>query len=187
MRKENQQQWLREIDNDQNVQGINTLDDTQKDGAGKRWFPSQVIQPGIVLGHYNPSEGRYELVTPYYGEHTLVYDDTSASTYTLTAPAGHRYRVVWFAHFNITRASTITAQATIGGVTAAAFASSVSANTVAIGRWAVAVGGMSSGATNTSPMEVVLNPGDSITITDTTFVAADTVGNVALYWDEVIA
>lgn len=113
----NIQEHLRKVEDDQALNGISRLDETQRDQDDRHYAVSQLIQPNIPMGWYNPSTGRYVLGYPGYFEPNSSYTTASQAALTLTCPTGHRYEVYYAGCRNATQASNATLSAVIGGNT----------------------------------------------------------------------
>lgn len=166
-----QQEWLRKIELDQNIVGLETIEDTLKNEAFRKWFLSQVLSPTINMGHYNNDTGRIVLNAAIPG---LSFNTAAVATHTLTVPAGSTYRVIAGAFVNNTRNYGGTLTASIGGQ-AMTFMSSAAGSTT-LGRWCIWIGSAGLNASNAYPGiagPVVLAAGDTITFTDASFVAGD--------------
>jgi len=168
-----QSEWLKEIDDDQNVNGLERLTTTLKNALNKHWFHSQVIQPTTQLFQYNSVTGRYE--TMFSDTQTITANTANAATSTLTCPAGRSYKVYWATRNNATRAATYTLDAVINGVALALIPDD--GQTIAINEARLFFGPSSYLDLGTLGHIVlpyiILQPGDTLTITDTTWVALD--------------
>lgn len=86
--------WLRKVDEDQNLSGLNNMDLTLRNGPHKPFFVSQVIQPVVSVGSYDNITGRYE---PGSGERGAILIETStvsAQTTTFLIPAGEVWEII---------------------------------------------------------------------------------------------
>lgn len=167
-----QQKHLERIEVDQSIQGIEQLDDTIRNDAGRHFFVSQAIQPGIDQGWYNPQTGRYVLGVPEHLTHTIDADNTSAATSSWTVPTGRKWIIHGLFGSNNNRATGLTV--TIGGVVCNRTANNSVTQTLSyhmIGSSGSAV--MQSG--------LVLDAGTTIALTDQAFVAADVVNHTIVY------
>jgi len=172
-----QQEWLRKVELDQNVVGLETIEDTLKNEEFRKWFMSQVLNGTFKMGYYNATTGRFELGA-HIPEQTVQYSAVSADANTFTVPAGARGVKVHVAMTeNDTRNYGAVLSGTING-TAVANLFTAAAASATSGRSLVMVGAAGpTGATNLSGLSgpIVLLPGDSLTMTLNNFVAADTV------------
>lgn len=172
---ETQQQWLREIDKDQNVSGLTTLSMALKNGPFKKWFVSQVIQPTAEFSVYDPGTGRMVLGGIAPPQAFVQYTAVSAGSDTLDAPAGYYYIVTLAYLQNETRAGTVQMSGVIQGTAMAAIADS-GAGAMTVNETEYSIGG----ATGTSGYAGIAGPvildgdlGDELTQTNVNYVAAD--------------
>lgn len=173
---EGQAKWLEKVEKDQNISGLNTLDDTLKNEAGRHWFPSQSIQPSIPVSYYDQINGYYVMGTPTTGRVYITRSEVSQAVYTFTAQ--FRCRIIYLSHRNDTRAhgSTVSIKGTelIG--------SAVTAFTQA--REHPIIGGISNvdeAVVQGLNSGIILEIGETLVHTDATFVAADVTERVIVY------
>lgn len=106
---------LKKIEDDQPLNGIETIDDTQRNDTGRHWFVSQEIGPKADMAWYNRTSGRL-IPGPYgYFVPDSSWSTASVAALTLTCPAGHRYRVYYAAARNVTQATDAVLSGTING------------------------------------------------------------------------
>lgn len=109
------QKHLSKIEDDQSIQGIDTIDDTIRNDAGRKFFVSQEIGPKADMAWYNRTTGRL-IPGPYgYFVPNSSWTTTSAAALTLTCAAGHRYRVYYAGARNATQATDLVLSGVIGG------------------------------------------------------------------------
>lgn len=106
-RLETQAQWLKEIEPDQNIEGIETAILPDLRARFKKWFSSHVIQPTVALARYNPITGKYELGPEDRNADTLVTSVVSAATTDFVITDGQTWEIVLLGAQNNTRASGI--------------------------------------------------------------------------------
>ena len=196
MRKEtyNQSEWLKDITKDQNIENLDHITLTRWDGL-RRWFASRILQPTFDMGYYDTSTGSIVLGVP-----TTTFSDlpreseidtstTSAATYTLTCPAGHRYVVTACGYSNGTRVTAGQLELTKSGGAAKILLKGTTAG-LATYVWKLigAYNSASNAAGFNSSIEgpIILGPGDVLTIRDNSFVAADTMYYYFMYQDVVL-
>lgn len=171
-----QNEHLKHIEEDQSIEGIETVDDTLKNQPGRKWFNSQVLQPVIIVGGYSETDGRYFLGN--WRENMVPnsqFNTTAAlGSNTLTCPAGHRYRVYYAHGANYTAAAVSVLSGSIGGNAVVAFrgAPALTDNPI------VVIGGTSAvdavaGTYNNTVNEIWLNAGDTLTQTIATAAGND--------------
>jgi len=176
-----QAEWLKDIEPDQNVIGINTLDETRKDEAGRKYFVSQVLQPGIEFGRYDRNTGKYTL--SQYNAMVVSQNVAAQAALTLTNPttSGVFYRVHVAGIMNSTRLSARVLSGTIGGtaITSLAYqgAGLQSRTDILLGSAGPTSTTISSGIAG----PIILSPGDSLTLTDGSFVAGDSMLHFFIY------
>lgn len=144
------------------------------------FFESRELKPALAAGWYNPVTKKYNL-GPSWSESMMKpiieWSTASAQTSVLTCAAGYRYKVIFFGFQNETRATAYTVSAVIGGVTAQIMDSGAGTNTVSE-TWGLGL------ATGSSLQPDVMGPiwleaGDTITMSQTTYQAAD---NTEFFW-----
>lgn len=104
-RLETQAQWLKEIEPDQNIEGIETAILPDLRARFKKWFHSHVIQPTVALARYNPLTGKYELGPEDRNAHTLAFSTTSAQVTDFVITNGQTWEILWFGGEDQTTAS----------------------------------------------------------------------------------
>jgi len=182
-----QAEWLKKIEPDQNVNGLERFIATIKNELGRKWFHSQVLQPTTPTAWYNPTSGRYVLGPHGYFVPGSSYTTTSQAALTLTCPTSHRYRVYYASCRNATQASTISLSANIGGNAITDMltpgSTGILTTNVAVGACG-AVGDLAGNpSTPITPNEVWLNAGDTLTMTLTTYAAANNTEHIFLFED----
>lgn len=183
--------WLKEIELDQNLRGIDSLPLTVKNEQGRLWYLSQVLNPELDQGHYDPNDGRYH--NGPYVPHTAT-NYTSAvnnTTQTLTCPASRAYKVTAVGLMNNTTAPQFTSVYTPLGGTASTLTSMGGAGT-ATNSMNFCIGGVARGGPLTETAGEILNgplwmrPGDTLAVTQTNPVAGDTISILFVYEEYVI-
>lgn len=178
---EHMSKWLEKIEEDQNVKGIETLDDTIKNDYGRHWFLRQDLSPTIETGVYNSVTGR---INKRYGKYATSANTTSQATHTLTCPAGRRYIVTHAGYSNGNRATVGSLTLNGGVITNGTTAGGAAIMWNMIGS---TVSGQSNAlAFNQSIQTLVLEEGDVLVITDGSFVAADTMRHYFRYEEVVL-
>lgn len=176
--------WLKNIESDQNANGIERIWLTIRNELRRKWFVSQSVAPTIKIGEYNSYTGKFE---PIRGSQAIQYSTVSLGTNSLTCPSGHRYIVKYASILNSTTGTGVTLSGSINGsaITLLTYAATVTGvNMVTIGMPFTidAVAGFFPAIMN--PIE--LNPGDSLTMTSDGFVALDAMQYVWVYEDVVL-
>jgi hypothetical protein len=186
MKHKTQQEWLKDVDIDQNVNGLATLTQTLKNALNKRWFASQVVQPVVYIGTYNHATGKYELNSNYQSAILIL---TDVAVHTLTCPDGFRYKVTFVTSAEggfATRNFTMSAQ--LSGITIMMLAAS---GVMAVGVPQVLIGSPfcinNAGTFNPAiPNPIVMNPGDSLSVTQAGWIVGDGHSTAFVYEVEVI-
>lgn len=181
------QKHLQKIEDDQSINGIETIDDTVKNEAGRKWFISQAITPVVVMGGYSDDTGKIVLQSPSWRDSMVPnssHTTASAAALTLTCATGHRYRVYYAGARNATQATNLTLSGVIGGNTWTSFncAGSVSTQTTipaigGIGQTDAAAGW--AGSVN----EIWLNAADTLTMTLTVYAAGNNTEHLFMFED----
>ena len=184
--------WLRNVFVDQNLNDLEHIDQTVMNGV-RRWFRSQTLIPTLDTGHYDTASGKYTLGPPspsVIDAKNIVTETTvstaSLATVTVTVPAGHAWKMILASNRNSDRAHESTLTYTPNGGVASVFQSQA---LVLVDSTDSLLGGSKIGTTITgSTMNgpLWMQAGDTLTITDDTFVAVDDVRKDFIYEDYVI-
>lgn len=181
MKPENQAEWLKGIDEDQNLVGLENISTPKRNQGGRRWFLSKLLALRVKLGQYDARSGK--IVLSEFPIPAASYDaTTTADALTLTCEAGYDYEVYLAAASDTDNAFVLTLTGTIGGVACGGLPSMTAG--VAAGDWGFVIGGVNNlgAATDTSLLNSVwLAPGDSLTITIVGFASPDANHKVFLY------
>lgn len=181
---EHMSKWLEKIEEDQNVKGIDTLDDTVKNDYGRHWFLRQDIAPNLDMGVYNSTNGRFEKSHGSWRATTFSAAHPTVSN-TLTAPAGHLYRVHFayisddFTNYQVNMTGSINGQAV-------AFLSLSTAMTAGVNFIAIGIPfniDNAGGLTPAIPSVIELRSGDTAAMTITGAVGGDTIAGGWVYED----
>lgn len=170
MKTQPQAEWLKGIDDDQNIVGLENVQNTPKAQAGRKWFLSKVLAPFIKFGHYETRTGKIRLGDWEHAEQILVVDATSAGTSVITCPATYKYRVEFAKVMNSTRAPLPYVEIVKNGATMDFTGIAAATAGIAI----PIIGGAENQANQVSmkgPVE--LYPAETLTLGDDNFVAAD--------------
>lgn len=180
---------LKKIEPDQSLDGIQTIDDTVRNDAGRKWFVSQAIQPVMILGGYNANTGRYLLGS---WRDTMVpnssWTTTSAAASTLTCPTGHRYRVYYAGARNASQSTDVTLSGTINGNSWTNFNTdggsvcNTTTTTNVIGGGNQFYDGVNVNGKAAIP-ELWLNAGDTLTMTLGTYAAGNNTEHLFMFED----
>lgn len=186
-----QKEHLKEIEPDQSVVGIDTLDDTARNDARRKWFVSQAIQPVVIQGYYNEDTGRYVLgdwrntMTP-----NSSWTTTSAAALTLTCAAGHRYRVYYASARNASQATAVTLSGVINGNAVGAFNENcvLTATTriICLGGQGVAIDAIAGSYGANGPREIWLNAGDTLTMTLSAYAGGNDTEHLFMFEDYTV-
>jgi len=168
-----QSQYLKNVEDDQNVNTIVDIMLTVKNTIGKKYFWSKMLNNFFHFGKYNQSTGRIELSNVEQGIATLA---TDVATHTLTCPANRRYHVKFCSSVEggfATRAYSLAAVQS--GTTVNYLAAG---GVMAVGIAQVLIGTPfcinNAGAFNPAiPNPITLNPGDTLGITMDGLIAGD--------------
>ena len=178
---------LERVEDDQSVSGIDRLIATVRSGIGRKWFSSQELKPTIPTMKYNSITGRYEYRN---GNQLVIANGGSAATDVLTCPAGRRYIVRFISSSNDTTDTRYNMAGVIGG-TAIDFL--ITGDATDGTRIAILVGApfyvpvLGMATLETAILNpIVLDAGDTLTITQVDYVALDgTVYNYII--EEIVA
>lgn len=160
--------WLKVIDRFQNIESPENLVITPLQRV--RFWLSKIVNPMATMYHYDTRTGKFVLGDWEHAEQIELIDATSLGTEVLTCPAGYVYRVEFAKVMNGNRAPAPYLTIVKGGIT-------MDITFLAAANAAVAIpviGGYENQENQIyvqGPIE--LYPGDSITIADDNFVAAD--------------
>jgi hypothetical protein len=100
-----QQVWLNEIDEDQNVQGLENIEATLKNETTRKWFLSQVLAGNVDFARYNPVTGRIELGAEDRAVISTVVSSVSAANTDIVIPIGQTWEITGMANRNTTTAT----------------------------------------------------------------------------------
>ena len=106
MKGKQQQEWLREVDLDQNIQGLEQIEQTIKNEETRKWFLSQMLAGNVAFARYNPVTGFIELGAEDRNAHTFVLSTTSAQNTDFVIPDGQVWEVVGIAARDLTTGSS---------------------------------------------------------------------------------
>jgi len=181
----NIQEHLKKVADDQCLNGIDTLDDTQRNEADRHYAVSQLLQPGIVTGYYSTAQGRFIPGYSSWRDNMTCessFTTASAAAFTLTCPAGHRYEVRQAGALNATQLSTTTLSASISGnaLTCLGTSSSGTVMQMCIGNGA--------GTTTSVPQmnSIWLDAGDTLTLTLNTYAGGNDTEHFFIYNDHTL-
>lgn len=158
---------------------IEELDDNEREF--QKMFESREIKPVIIMGGYDPNSKKYQLGRTQ--RMSGSYSTTSAAASTLTVPVGSTYRVVYAASTNGTRNFGVQLSGVIGGQTMTIIFDTGAAAVTSTKTYAV-IGASGPGFAATLggvATPIVITNGDSLTMTDTAFVASDTKKHIWIY------
>ena len=116
-RNKNQTEWLKEIEDDQNVLSLDNIGLTRWYGL-RNWFMSKVLQQCFKIGYYDPETGRFVLGSPgdsYTWE--MEFTTVSIGTLSVVCPEGYRMDIIDGGAQNATQATNIDVDVTISGQT----------------------------------------------------------------------
>lgn len=187
-----QAEWLKNVDGDQNVQGLGSLDDSARNDARRKWFLSQQIVPAVIVGELDTATGKITTsgnkTIPRTSTSVLA---TSSATHTLTCPAGHAYKVIYASARDETTGPAYTLTYTPNGQTAGVIRTYVG-NMIAAKTYAL-LGGTE---ILTDPGAGIyysningplwMRPGDALVITNANYVALDVCYQLFIYEDYTI-
>lgn len=145
-----------------------------------KFFFSREIKPVVSFGTYNHYTKKIEFGTGYLKG---SYDTTAAATTVLTVTAGQTWRIIYAAMTNGTRNFGVQLSGVIGGVTMTLI-SDTGAAAVTSTKVIPIIGGNGPCFATTIPClagPLILRGGDSLTMTDTAYVALDTTKHIWLY------
>lgn len=166
--KKDLQQHLKErIEDDQLLLGINALDDTTRTGAERHWAVSQMIQPTAEIGKYDSQTGRILISKDI----EIGTSTNGAGTATHTITAGARpLKVHLMTMRNATRNFTwsLTLNGEIVYINPTVILSTIKACVVG------GVGTITTANQTFGPRYIYVPAGQSLILTDTSFVALDT-------------
>lgn len=177
-----QNKHLEKIEDDQSLNGINSIDDTIRNEAGRHWFVSQAIQPNMQMGYYSPTTGRFTLGGASWRDNMtceMAFTTASAAASTLTCATGHRYEVTQAGAMNASQASTTALTITKSGSSTSALVTTSSGTTMqnAIGNGA----GTATAVSFVGP--VWLDAGDTLTLTLNTYAGGNDTEHYFMYND----
>lgn len=181
-------EWLNKITDDQNLNDLDEVTLTRLDGL-RRWFASRVLGFNINTGYYDDDNGVVILgprkATEYDSTPNADYDATSAGARTLTVPAGHKYFLRIACTENDTRAPTLNVVATINAEACVLVDTGAGSAIQAEINYVVGAAGANTNVYSAGT-GFWMNAGDTLTITQTNFVAADAVTYSFIFDDYVL-
>lgn len=80
-----QNKHLEKIEDDQSINGIDRVELSVRNDAGRKWFISQAITPIVETGTYDSSTG---LILLKHVGMVISVEDTSQAAHTITVPHG---------------------------------------------------------------------------------------------------
>lgn len=178
---------LKKVEDDQLINGIDTVENTVRNDAGRHYAVSQLLQPVYLQGYYDNITGRYvngdwrQSMVP-----NSSWTTTSAAALTLTCATGHRYRVYYAGARNATQATLVTLSGSIGGNAWTNFnieqATGATTTLPVIGGGNQYYDGIGVAGTN-AIKEIWLNAGDTLTMTLSVYAAGNNTEHMFMFED----